>query len=69
LFFNNKLLNYKNLCDNSLKEYKKFFFKDTLFDLNNKFSIHFLSKHPFQFYSRLNFAYDCFILAMHFILY
>jgi len=48
----------------------KFFSNNnSLFDFLDKPSMHFFSKHPFQFLSRVNYSYDCFVLAMHFILY
>lgn len=50
---NSELLNYNNSC----------------FDFIDLKSLHFKGLLPFQLYGRVNFAYDCFILAMHFILY
>lgn len=39
------------------------------FNIVDKFNVHFVNKVPFQFLGRFNFAFDCFIMAINFVLY
>jgi len=39
------------------------------FDFFDRQKIHFNAEQPYQFLGRLNYAYDCFLLAMHYDLY
>lgn len=39
------------------------------FKIIDKFSVHFVNKVPFQFLGRFNFSFDCFIMAINFVLY
>jgi len=68
----------KFFSDKNIKTHKNSLLKNNAFLLSNdisffdfldKKSIHFSKKNPFQFLGRFNFAFDCFIMAMHFVLY
>lgn len=49
----------------------KFALQDSLsfFNFVNANSLHFKNNVAFQFLGRLNFSFDCFIMAIHFVLY
>lgn len=45
------------------------FSKTSIFDFFDKNKAHFNSQQPYQFLHRLNYAFDCFLLAIHYNLY
>jgi hypothetical protein len=70
-FFSYEERNYKKDKNFILKHdciKTSFFDKPSIFDFFNKKVIHFETKVSFQFLGRLNFSFDCFVMAMHFIL-
>lgn len=41
----------------------------SIFDFFDKKKVHFNTQQPYQFGFRLNYSYDCFLLALHYNLY
>lgn len=69
---NNKFISSILFKSNKLKNKNQFegiIFQNNLFDFFNKKKEHFDTKYPYQFLYRVNYSFDCFLLAVHYSLF